>query len=427
MGPARRTSDSQVQPFRILLIDDDEDDYILTREMIEEIPGQEYILDWVSSYDEGVKHLCSNAYDAYLLDYRLGERTGIDLLREARQSGCNGPLILLTGQGRSETDLEALEAGAADFLEKGGLTPSLLQRSIRYAIAQFQAASELERKVEERTRELARANAALSEADRRKDEFLSTLGHELRNPLAPIRNALLITRMAPDDPEVARRQIDLIDRQVNILVRLVEDLLDISRITSGKLRLNMDRIVLQDVLNSALEVSQPNIEHSQLTLTKDIPEEPLMVLGDSIRLAQVFTNLLNNAAKYTPKGGAVRVEVSSSLDVLPTPPASLESWEAILLAPDPDKNTHISSSSEPVPIAMIRISDTGIGIPKDQLDHVFQLFTQVDRNMPHSEGGLGVGLALVRRLVELHGGTTTVTSEGPDQGTEFTILLPLAK
>ena len=194
------------RPISILLIDDDRDDYHLTRDIVAEIPGGRFQLDWASSYEAGLAALVEGRHDVYLLDYLLGPRTGIELLHEANAHGRTGPVILLTGQSRQRTDLDALEEGADDYLEKAGLTASLLERAIRYAIAQRSASIELERKVQERTEELKRANEALRDASRRKDEFLSTLGHELRNPLAPILNALEIMRLAGN-------RIDTIERQ----------------------------------------------------------------------------------------------------------------------------------------------------------------------------------------------------------------------
>jgi signal transduction histidine kinase len=229
------------KPIRVLLIDDDRDDYLLTRDFILEL-GDRYTLDWIASYEGGLEAICAGTHDAVLLDFRLGSRSGIELLREAHARGCSGPIILLTGQGRSRTDLEALDAGADDYLEKSGLTAAILERSIRYALAQRLAEAKLERKVIERTEELARANDALREADRRKDEFLSTLGHELRNPLAPILNALEIIRLCGDNAEAVAQQRERLERQVKQMVRLVDDLLDVSRVSTGKLRLNAESI-----------------------------------------------------------------------------------------------------------------------------------------------------------------------------------------
>jgi signal transduction histidine kinase len=243
--------------------------------------------------------------------------------------------------------------------------------------------------VRQRTEELARANAALLDADRRKDEFLATLAHELRNPLAPIRNALEILRLANDTGETVRRQRERLERQVAQLVRLVDDLLDVSRITTGKLRLTLEALTIQEVAESALDMSRPQIEAARLALTTELPPAPVQLMGDRVRLAQVFTNILNNAAKFTEPGGRVWFTVTAFAGTV---------------------------------TATIR--DTGVGIPAEVLPVVFSLFTQVDRSLNRSQGGLGVGLALVRRLVEMHQGTVAANSEGPGKGATFTVTLP---
>jgi signal transduction histidine kinase len=374
---------------RVLLIDDDQDEFVLTRDLLNDVPSGRFKLDWVPDYNAGVEAVVSGQYDAFLVDYRLGAKTGIDLLRETRARGRSGPVILFTGQGQSRTDVEALDAGADDYLEKAGLTPALLDRSIRFALVQFRAAAELERKVKERTDELARANAALRDADRRKDEFLATLAHELRNPLAPIRNALEILRLADEPSDTVSRQRERLERQVAQLVRLVDDLLDVSRITTGKLRLNPEPLTIQEVVEAALEMSRPQIEKARHTLKTEIPPEPIAIIGDRVRLTQVLTNLLNNSAKFTEPGGNIKLTV-----------------------------TRLDGQAE------ISVADTGVGIPADVLPVVFALFTQVDRSLNRSQGGLGIGLALVRRLVEMHEGTVAVDSEGPGKGATFTVTLP---
>jgi signal transduction histidine kinase len=384
--------DQPVKTISVLLIDDDRDDFILTRELLAEIPGDRFTLDWIGDYDAGLDAICSGSHDVYLLDYRLGPRTGIELLREAHSHGCIGAIILLTGQGQNRTDLDALAAGADDYLEKSGLTSHLLERAIRYAIAQRSAALELERKVKERTEELAKANEALKELNRRKDEFLSTLGHELRNPLAPILNALEIIRLSADDIDTIGRQRERLERQVGQMVRLVDDLLDVSRITTGKLRLTPELLTLQDVFSAALDISRPHLEKAHLKFTADLPAETVYLNADRVRLAQVFSNLLNNAAKYSERSGRVSLTATVVNDRV-----------------------------------IVRVRDTGVGIPRDVLPRVFELFTQVDRTLNRSEGGLGVGLALVRRLVEMHGGTVSAQSEGPGKGTEFTVDLPVVQ
>jgi signal transduction histidine kinase len=289
--------DTQPAPVRVLLIDDDRDDFLLTRELLADVPGGRFELDWAQDYDAGRAAVRECRHDVYLID-------------ECRACPRSGPAILLTGQGQLRTDRDALAAGADDYLEKAGLTPALLDRAIRFAVAQYRAAADLEREVRARTAALDRANAALREADRRKDEFLATLGHELRNPLSPILNALELLRIANDTGDTVRRQRARIERQVAQLVRLVDDLLDVSRITTGKLRLNPEPLTAQEVLEVAFEASRPRLEAAGLELVTDLPAGPVPLTGDRVRLAQVFTNVLNNAAKFTLPGGRVTVTVA---------------------------------------------------------------------------------------------------------------------
>jgi signal transduction histidine kinase len=374
---------------RVLLVDDDQDDYVLTRDLLGEIASGRFRLDWAMDSDDGVKRICSGDYDVVLLDHKLGARTGIDVLIEARGQGCDCPIIIFTGLTDPEIDLAAMEYGAAHYLEKSRLDATLLERTIRYAIQQRHVEIELERRVKERTEQLDLANAALREADRRKDEFLATLAHELRNPLAPIRNALEIMRISADKPDAVAAARALMERQVGLLVRLIDDLLDVSRITRGKVRLTQERLSLASILEAAIEQSRPLLDKSGQNLSVSLPKEPVWLMGDRVRLAQVFANLLNNAAKYSEPGGRVTVEATREHDR-----------------------------------AVVRIVDTGIGIPRDVLPRVFEPFTQVDRSLNRSQGGLGIGLNLVRRLVELHDGTVGVFSAGAGRGAEFTISLP---
>jgi signal transduction histidine kinase len=379
------------RPIRLLLIDDDRDDYLLTRETVADIPGGQFSLDWEREFDAGIEAICRGQHDVYLIDYRIGDRTGLDLWREARERACPGPMILLTGQSEYEIDVAALAAGAAEFLEKDRLEPKLLERAIRYAIRQHENERALERKVAERTAALKAANEELKDLARRKDEYLATLGHELRNPLAPMRNALEIMRIGEGSPEVVSRARGILDRQVRTMVRLIDDLLDVSRFFTGKFRLNVETVDLGDAVRDAVESVTPLFQQGEVTLTTDLPDEPVRVRGDRLRIAQVFTNVLANAAKYTPAGGACRVAVARAGD-------------------------H----------AIASVSDNGMGIPADVLPHVFDLFTQVDRTLDRARGGLGIGLALVRKLVEMHNGTVTAHSDGAGTGTRFDFQFPLA-
>lgn len=237
------------------------------------------------------------------------------------------------------------------------------------------------------------AEEVLKEADRRKDEFIATLAHELRNPLAPIRNAIellkLHTHTESGDLNTIR---ELMDRQVHHLTRLVDDLLEISRITQGKLELRKDRILLTGVVENAIESARPIIESASHTFALSVPKEPIWLDADATRLSQVFTNLLNNSAKYTPKGGKIWMNVRQ-----------------------------YGSEVE------IAVSDNGIGIPTEHLGRVFKMFSQVTPAIERSQGGLGIGLALVKGLVELHDGYIEAFSGGEGQGSKFVVRLPVSK
>jgi PAS domain S-box-containing protein len=233
--------------------------------------------------------------------------------------------------------------------------------------------------------------AALREADRRKDEFLAMLAHELRNPLAPIRNAAQIIRLkGPPAPEMQWAR-EVIDRQVDQLNRLVDDLLDVSRITRGKIELRRARISLEDVINTAVEASRPLIEKWGHELVVDLPPDPIHLDADLARLAQAFLNLLNNAAKYTEQRGRISLT------------AGIENGQAV-----------------------VRVADNGLGIPPEMLPRIFDMFTQVDRSRERSQDGLGIGLTLVRLIVGLHQGTVHAHSKGIGFGSEFVVRLPLA-
>ncbi|MBX3470418.1 MAG: PAS domain-containing protein [Planctomycetes bacterium] len=236
--------------------------------------------------------------------------------------------------------------------------------------------------------EQKRAQQALREADRRKDEFLAMLAHELRNPLAPIRTAVQLLRLRGQGPELARAR-DVIERQAEHLARLVDDLLEVSRITSGKIRLKREAVDLGAVVARAVEASRPLLDARRHALTVTAPDRPLRCEGDPIRLAQVLANLLNNAAKYTPEGGQVALV------------CEVDGGEAVLT-----------------------VRDTGPGIPPDMLEKVFELFTQVDRSLDRAQGGLGIGLTLARRLVELHGGTLRARAD-ETPGATLQVRLPL--
>jgi signal transduction histidine kinase len=323
-----------------------------------------------------------------LTDSALGD-PDIALLHAAlgRQPGWSDAPVLLLAQGR---DLSAPASHALARLSNVTLLDrpvsarsmvSAVLSALRSRQRQYQIRDQLERQ--------RIAEQALVEADRRKDEFLATLAHELRNPLAPIRTAMHVLARVPGDSPEAPRLRAMMERQLEQLVKLIDELLDVSRIATGKVLLQRERVDLRRVMDTALEASRPLVESAGLELHVDGPDAPAWVVGDPFRLAQVVSNLINNSAKYTPHGGRVDV-------VLDTAPGE----------------------------AVVRVTDNGVGIPRDMLDRVFDMFTQVDRTLDRAQGGLGIGLSLVRRLVDLHGGSVIADSAGLDRGSTFTVRLP---
>ncbi len=229
----------------------------------------------------------------------------------------------------------------------------------------------------------------LAAANRNMEEFMALLSHELRNPLSPILNALNVQRQVKTDDPILRQAGDIIERQMGHMVRMVDDLLDISRITKGKLRLNKERVELRVIVNRAAEAARPFVDCCKHEFSMSLPTQPIWVEADPTRLEQIVVNLLNNAAKYTNAGGLIRLSVK---------PGEGE--------------------------AIIKVWDNGLGMPPEMLPRIFDLFTQVDCTLNRSHGGLGVGLALVRTLVEMHDGRVQAYSAGLKKGSEFTVILP---
>jgi CheY-like chemotaxis protein len=231
----------------------------------------------------------------------------------------------------------------------------------------------------------------LKDADRRKNEFLATLAHELRNPLAPLTSCLELLRRAGKDPAAMAQVSAVMERQVHQMVRLVDDLLDVARLDRNKLDLRKERVDLAEIVQKAVETSRPLIEAKAHHLSISLPPEPILLSADAVRMTQVLSNLLNNAAKYTDPGGQIE----------------------LIALPERD-------ASEVV----VTVRDTGIGIPADMLPKVFDMFTQLDAGLQHSQGGLGIGLTLVKWLTEMHGGTVEARSGGPGLGSELLVRLP---
>ena len=305
-------------------------------------------------------------------------------------AGTAPPAADILGSGRLSLSVVPLGVGGFELLVAGSRQPDFPGPTdkLLLSIAANQAAVVLQhRRAEEALRQ---SQNLLREADRRKDEFLAILAHELRNPLAPIRNSLEVLRRADGNSLLREKARAMMERQLRQMVRLVDDLLDVSRITRNKLELRKERVELAAAVQSAVETSAPLFQESGHELSVSLPPEPVPLHADPTRLAQVLSNLLNNAAKYTEPGGRVWLT------------AERRGGEVV-----------------------VSIRDTGIGIPAAMLPRIFEMFTQVDASLERTHGGLGIGLTLVRRLVELHGGTIQAASAGPGQGSEFTVRLPV--
>ncbi|HEY8019453.1 MAG TPA: ATP-binding protein [Thermoanaerobaculia bacterium] len=291
------------------------------------------------------------------------------------------PLIVFTRRDSTDDVLATLEPlGNSTLLERPVRVNTLIS-AVRAAL-----------RARRRQYEVRDLLVAQAEADRRKDEFLAMLGHELRNPLAAIRNAHSVLVRLDLDDERAARQEEVIDRQTRHLARMVDDLLDVSRVTLGKIALKIEELDLEEVALSCLRELEAEGTAERRDLALGVATEPVRVQGDPVRLEQVISNLLQNAVKYTPSGGRISVRVRQ------------EGEEAV-----------------------VRVQDSGIGIPAEMLPHIFDLFTQVESSLSRSQGGLGLGLPLVRSLIELHGGRVTAASEGSGKGSEFAVRLPLAR
>jgi PAS domain S-box-containing protein len=340
--------------------------------------------------DPGGRLVCWNAGAERLFGYRTDEVIGHHFSR------FYSPEDVISGQPEHELTT-ARESGHADsvrwqvrkdgsrFWCKANVTALYNEAKQVHAFARV-----MHDLTDTQEREaVAKRADGLAAANRGKEEFMAMLSHELRNPLSPILNALGILRQVRTDDPVIQQAGGIIERQVRQMVRLVDDLLDISRVTKGKLRLETEHVELRAVMNRAADAARPLLDARRHEFSLLLPTEPLWVEGDPGRLEQVAVNLLTNAAKYTDAGGLVRMTVAREGDD-----------------------------------AVVRVADNGVGIPPEMLPRIFDLFTQVDGSLSRSHGGLGVGLALVRALVEMHGGRVTAASGGVGQGSEFAVKLP---
>jgi signal transduction histidine kinase len=422
---AVNTADAAQAPVNILLVDDQPGRLLTYRTILE--PLGERLVE-ASSGEQALKRLMEDDFAVILLDVNMPGMDGFETAALIHQHPRfeQTPIIFVTAVNVGDMDrLRGYKLGAVDYVsvpvipeimrtkvavlaELHRKRRELLQANQRLAAANVSLQEEKQRELERLNASLVATNEALAlrntelrnevsermqaeerlrEVDRRKDEFLATLAHELRNPLAPLQNALNIRRLAAADGDDALQ--DAMERQLALLVRLIDDLLDVARITRGKLVLRKTPTTLQDVLAAAVELAMPLIESGGHRLQTHLPDAPLALHADASRLAQVFANLLNNAAKYSDPGSVIELHAAGDGDTM-----------------------------------LVRVRDRGIGLAPEQLEAIFELFAQADTAIERARGGLGIGLTLVRTLVQLHDGEVDAYSDGPGRGSEFRVRLP---
>jgi signal transduction histidine kinase len=387
---------TRIDRVNILLVDD-QPAKLLTYETILSGLGENLIK--VSSASEALQCLLDNEIAVVLVDVCMPDLDGYELAAMIRQHPRFQKTSIIFVSAILMTDLDRLrgyESGGVDYVPVP-VVPEILRAKVSIFAELFRKTralerlnAELEERVAERTSALEATTQALQEANHRKDEFLAMLAHELRNPLAPIRTAVQLLRLKELGEAHRRRARDVIERQVEHLVNLIDDLLDVSRITRGMITLQLEPVLVAAIVARAVETARPAIDAHRHALELDLPDELISVEGDKTRLVQVIANILHNAAKFMDPGGRIRLRAVR---------------EGQLVA--------------------IKIADTGIGIAPELMPRIFELFTQVHSKSERAQGGLGIGLALVRRLTEMHGGTVTVHSDGPSRGAEFTVRLPI--
>ncbi|WP_240980027.1 ATP-binding response regulator [Ramlibacter agri] len=381
---------------RIVVADDNPD----MREYVCRLLGAHWEVVPVANGEEALASVRERKPDLLLTDVMMPKLDGFGLLRAIRADAALGdlPVMMLSARAGEEARVGGLEAGADDYLVKPFSARELVARvrsNLELAAVRRAAGAAL-RASEERLRDLngqlAQRVAEAGEQDRRKNEFLATLAHELRNPLAPLRNGVeLMKRFGVAQPQRVPDIVAMMERQLAHMVRLVDDLMDIARVSRGKVELRQERVPLAGIVESALEGCRPQAERAGHALTVDVPAAPVWLFGDPTRLAQVLGNVLNNAVKYTPPHGhiALRARMEDST-------------------------------------AVIEVQDDGVGIAPELAGNVFDLFVQGPQTLAAAQGGLGIGLSLVRQLVEMHGGSVALRSEGAGRGTTVRISLPLA-
>ena len=416
--PAAPAPLTLADPVNILIVDDEPKNLTVLETVLDD-PG--YRLIRANSGDQALLALMAHEFAVLVLDVRMPDMTGFELaqLIKERKKTAQVPIIFLTAYYNEDQHiLEGYGSGGVDYLHKP-VNAAVLRSKVavfaeldrkrraleianRALLAEvsergraelrLQELNEtLDRRVTERTEALQASESQLRDLSRRKDEFLATLAHELRNPLAPVRNAVQVLRLKGDGNAQTRWASEVIERQVQVMSRLIDDLMDVGRINQGKIELRRQPVKLAAILQDAIDTTRPMIDEYGHALVLAMPESDVVVDADATRLAQAFMNLLTNAAKYTEPGGRIVVEMRCDGDQVQT-----------------------------------TITDSGIGIQPQHLASVFEMFSQVETALSRSRGGLGIGLSLTQRLIQMHGGRVEAASAGLGHGSQFKVILPLA-
>ena len=369
---------------KVLVIDDNPDDLrLVTRQLHEQLPDVE--VTQASGPEALDNALAQRDFDVVVTDYQLRWTDGTEVLRRVKAMDPQKPVIMFTASGSEEVAVEAMKLGLDDYITKAArhyVRVPFAVRACHERASRRQQVQDLLQSLRERQLELERA-------DTQKNVFIATLAHELRNPLAPVRYSVSLLR-EDASPSIIRRVREVIERQVSHMSRLLEDLMDLSRISHNRIHLNPGPVDLRQVAQIAVESTRELMEARQHACQVDLPVQPVWVEGDEVRLTQVVTNLLNNAAKFSPPNGQVSLSVRGKAQ-----------WTEV------------------------EVSDRGVGIAAEHIGQVFDVFTRTGGDkMSGGPPGLGIGLAVVRNLVRLHGGEVTARSGGPGQGATFTVRLP---
>ncbi len=387
----------------VLVVDDDEDDFILARDLIDEIVACEYRVRWVPSYEEALQALLATECDICLLDYHLGARTGIDLLREVRSLGCEVPIVFLTGQAEFELDMAAMHAGADDFLVKGQFTPRELERAIRYALERANTAAAQRRLTEE----LRLMQMQAQRSSQAKSTFLASMSHEFRTPLNAILgySEMLIDQLQAGEAGDVADDVRRIKQAGTHLLMLVTDILDLSRIESGRLSLAPQEFDLSLLLQEVVAAVVPLVRRNNNDFTDQLQPTLGTIVADPTRVRQILFNILSNAAKFTRQG---------------------QVWLTVNRRPARHSDFLRHAGDDEIPgvdcIECI-VKDTGIGMTPQQMERLFEPFSQVDDSGGRRFGGSGLGLAISRRLARMMGGEMWAESES-GRGSTFRLTLP---